>query len=78
MTNKCLQTQARLGEISLMAAKTTEGSGQQYVIEALKRFARSVELCDDFLRGYYGLKMVCADGGPCLLLIILIVRLVVR
>lgn len=26
--------------------------------EALKRFCRSIELCDDYLRGYYGLKIV--------------------
>lgn len=26
--------------------------------ESLKRFCRSVELCDDYLRGYYGLKLV--------------------
>ncbi|PMB67946.1 TPR repeat protein oca3 [Beauveria bassiana] len=51
-------THARLGEVSLMAASAlTEGSGQQYAIEALKRFSRSIELCDDYLRGYYGLKL---------------------
>ncbi|OAQ85359.1 tetratricopeptide repeat domain-containing protein [Purpureocillium lilacinum] len=49
---------ARLGEVSLMAANTTtEGSPQKYLAEALKRFCRSVELCDDYLRGYYGLKL---------------------
>lgn len=54
-----LQTQARLGEVCLMAASaSTEGSGLQHVVEALKRFSRSIELCDDFLRGYYGLKLV--------------------
>lgn len=43
-------------------AATTSGSGgasqQKYLAEALKRFARSIELCDDYLRGYYGLKLV--------------------
>jgi hypothetical protein len=34
------------------------GSYQKYMAEAIKRFARSVELCDDYLRGYYGLKLV--------------------
>ncbi|EAA29958.1 hypothetical protein GE21DRAFT_7049 [Neurospora crassa] len=52
---------ARLGEVQYMAA-TTSGSGggsqQKYLAEALKRFARSIELCDDYLRGYYGLKLV--------------------
>ncbi|POR33366.1 Tetratricopeptide repeat domain-containing protein [Tolypocladium paradoxum] len=49
---------ARLGEASLMAANTsTEGVAQKHLAEALKRFCRSIELCDDYLRGYYGLKM---------------------
>jgi hypothetical protein len=26
----------------------------------MRRFCRSVELCDDYLRGYYGLKLVCS------------------
>lgn len=26
--------------------------------ESLKRFCRSIELCDDYLRGHYGLKLV--------------------
>ncbi|KAI3323098.1 tetratricopeptide [Xylariaceae sp. AK1471] len=46
---------ARLGEILLMAAKTSEASRR--LTEALKRFCRSIELCDSYLRGYYGLKM---------------------
>lgn len=42
-----------------MAATTiTEGTPQKHLAEALKRFSRSVELCDDYLRGYYGLKLV--------------------
>lgn len=24
----------------------------------MRRFCRSIELCDDYLRGYYGLKLV--------------------
>lgn len=52
--------QARLGEVCLMAATataTTE-SPARYLAESVKRFCRSVELCDDYLRGYYGLKKV--------------------
>ncbi|KAI1166404.1 tetratricopeptide [Nemania serpens] len=45
---------ARLGEILLMAAKTSDAPKR--LPEALKRFCRSVELCDNYLRGYYGLK----------------------
>lgn len=43
-----------------MAATTSGNGGPQpkYLAEALKRFARSIELCDDYLRGYYGLKLV--------------------
>lgn len=49
---------ARLGEVSLMAATSgPEGSPKHYA-EAVKRFCRSIELCDDYLRGYYGLKLV--------------------
>ncbi|KAK1243517.1 hypothetical protein MKX08_001655, partial [Trichoderma sp. CBMAI-0020] len=50
---------AHLGEILLMAAESgSEGSSQSYLAESLKRFCRSVELSDDYLRGYYGLKRV--------------------
>jgi len=35
-----------------------EASTQRYLVEALKRYSRSIELCDDYLRGYYGLKLV--------------------
>lgn len=40
------------------AAGATDAASQKYLAEALKRFARSIELCDDYLRGYYGLKLV--------------------
>ena len=43
----------------LMAAKTgDQNESPRQLAEALKRFCRSVELCDDYLRGYYGLKTV--------------------
>ncbi|ORY71993.1 uncharacterized protein BCR38DRAFT_454359 [Pseudomassariella vexata] len=49
---------ARLGEMLLMAAKTSQQTdASKQLSEALKRFCRSVELCDDYLRGYYGLKL---------------------
>ncbi|KAK3685414.1 hypothetical protein B0T22DRAFT_217117 [Podospora appendiculata] len=55
---------ARLGEMQYMAA-TASGAGagpyRKYLAEALKRFARSIELCDDYLRGYYGLKLVTSE-----------------
>ncbi|RWA11252.1 hypothetical protein EKO27_g3856 [Xylaria grammica] len=46
---------ARLGEMLLMAAKTSDAPKR--LTEALKRFCRSIELCDNYLRGYYGLKL---------------------
>ncbi|RYP52834.1 hypothetical protein DL768_002083 [Monosporascus sp. mg162] len=49
---------ARLGEVLLMAAKaSSQGDASRRLGEALKRFCRSIELCDDYLRGYYGLKL---------------------
>ncbi|KAI0503314.1 tetratricopeptide [Xylaria bambusicola] len=46
---------ARLGEMLLMAAKISDTSKR--LTEAMKRFCRSIELCDNHLRGYYGLKL---------------------
>lgn len=57
-----MQLHARLGEIEYVAAtSTTEGTENSYALlaDAVRRFSRSVELCDDYLRGYYGLKVVC-------------------
>ena len=62
-----LQIHARLGEVLYMAATasgTIEGSVQKYLAESLKRFSRSIELCDDYLRGYYGLKLVRSGPYP--------------
>ena len=42
-----------------MAATATETGQDIYLTEAMRRFCRSIELCDDYLRGYYGLKIVC-------------------
>lgn len=39
-----------------------ENITRKYLAESLKRFCRSIELCDDYLRGYYGLKLVCCPG----------------
>ncbi|KAF3000384.1 hypothetical protein E8E14_006875 [Neopestalotiopsis sp. 37M] len=49
---------ARLGELLLMAAKSSQPTdASRQLAEAIKRFCRSVELCDDYLRGFYGLKL---------------------
>lgn len=41
-------------------AKAKTGDVMRGLSEAMRRFCRSVELCDDYLRGYYGLKLVSA------------------
>ncbi|PBP20901.1 tetratricopeptide repeat domain-containing protein [Diplocarpon rosae] len=48
---------ARLGEVQYMAAVAGEVGSDKYLAEAFRRFCRSIELCDDYLRGYYGLKL---------------------
>ncbi|KAL0632957.1 Inositol phosphatase SIW14 [Maublancomyces gigas] len=45
---------ARLGEVNYVASeKKMEG-----LVESMKHLARSVELCEWYLRGWYGLKLV--------------------
>ena len=68
-TNSCskyaaksiLQLHARLGELGYIAA-SPEGQSpedtQSLLTESIRRFSRSIELCDDYLRGYFGLKLV--------------------
>ncbi|GKT49297.1 TPR repeat-containing protein C19B12.01 [Colletotrichum spaethianum] len=58
LTPNAWNMHARLGEVLYMAASASEGSSQQQLAESIKRFSRSIELCDDYLRGYYGLKLV--------------------
>ena len=62
-----MQIHARLGELQYMAATTasaaSDATSQKYLAEALKRFCRSIELCDDYLRGHYGLKLVSSAAS---------------
>lgn len=51
---------ARLGEVLYMAATASDAAAERYLAESLRRFCRSIELCDDYLRGYYGLKLTSA------------------
>lgn len=46
----------------MAASVGSEGNSQKQLAESLKRFCRSIELCDDYLRGYYGLKKVSQLG----------------
>lgn len=56
---------ARLGELNYLAAQSSQDNSsiQKYLAEAVRRFARSVELCDDYVRGYYGLKLATAKAA---------------
>ena len=60
LTNDIEQIHARLGEILYISAMSSsnETADSKTFAEAMRRFCRSVELCDDYLRGYYGLKLV--------------------
>lgn len=49
---------ARLGEVLYMSSSSGDASSERNLVESLRRFCRSIELCDDYLRGYYGLKLV--------------------
>ncbi|KAI1438194.1 tetratricopeptide [Xylaria sp. CBS 124048] len=50
---------ARLGEMLLMAAKASDTPKR--LTAAMKEFCRSIELCDNYLRGYYGLKLTVGE-----------------
>lgn len=42
----------------MAASASGDNATYRYNAESLKRFCRSIELCDDYLRGYYGVKQV--------------------
>ncbi|KIW72429.1 hypothetical protein PV04_00624 [Phialophora macrospora] len=50
---------ARLGELEYLASLSTTESAdvQKHLSQAIQRFSRSIELCHDYLRGFYGLKL---------------------
>lgn len=49
---------ARLGEVLFMSATSDRESNAGVALaESMRRFCRSIELCDGYLRGYYGLKL---------------------
>ncbi|KAI9717313.1 MAG: hypothetical protein M1812_004840 [Candelaria pacifica] len=53
---------ARMGEIVYLSALAThsgnEGHMEKSLLDAMRYFCRSIELCDGYLRGYYGLKLI--------------------
>ena len=52
---------ARLAEVTHLSTVAAEGSAAQPakgLAESMRRYCRSIELCDSFPRGYYGLALV--------------------
>ena len=65
LINDIEQIHARLGEILYISTTcSNENADSKTLAEAMRRFCRSVELCDDYLRGYYGLKLVLSSLLP--------------
>lgn len=49
---------AHVGEVLYISAMNgNEDSEGRLLAEAMRRFCRSIELCNDYLRGHYGLKL---------------------
>ena len=50
---------ARLGELEYLASQSATESAdvQKHLSQAIQRFSRSIELCDGYLRAFYGLKL---------------------
>jgi len=46
-----------------VSANAAEDAGGKLKLlaDAQRSFCRSIELCDDYLRGYYGLKLVSSS-----------------
>lgn len=62
ITPNAWNVHARLGEVLYTAANagttsTADLSSERSLADSIRRFSRSIELCDDYLRGYYGLKL---------------------
>lgn len=59
---------ARMGElvyISIIARDSGSENNNVNVkglVESMRWFLRSIELCNDYLRGYYGVKLVSRKG----------------
>lgn len=53
------QIHARIGEMLFASETSSNGSNDgSILVEAIRRFCRSIELCEDYLRGYFGLELV--------------------
>lgn len=53
-----LQMHAKLAEVFYIVASSATGAERiQNLTRSMKYFCRSIELCGDYLRGFYGLKL---------------------
>ncbi|KAJ5674859.1 uncharacterized protein N7477_004793 [Penicillium maclennaniae] len=48
---------ARLGELLYVCASSADSDAPRLAGKSVQHFCRSIELCDDYLRGYYGLTL---------------------
>lgn len=65
LTDHLIQIHARLGEILYIStSNSNDGSIGKILADSVRRFCRSIELCDGYLRGYYGLKIVSSAKLP--------------
>ncbi|KAI2785830.1 hypothetical protein POX_h09592 [Penicillium oxalicum] len=48
---------ARLGELLYVFSSSSESDAGRLAGKSVQHFCRSIELCDDYLRGFYGLAM---------------------
>ncbi|KAJ5591770.1 uncharacterized protein N7459_002139 [Penicillium hispanicum] len=63
---------ARLGELLYVCASSLDGDASRLAGKSVQHFCRSIELCDDYLRGFYGLALASSrmleneytDQGP--------------
>ncbi|KAF2456633.1 hypothetical protein BDY21DRAFT_345670 [Lineolata rhizophorae] len=61
ITPNAWNAHARMGELLYISAISTtnnDGGTTRILSESIKRFCRSIELCENYLRGYYGLNLV--------------------
>ncbi|MCJ1368555.1 hypothetical protein MMC16_007699 [Acarospora aff. strigata] len=61
ITPNAWNVHTRLGEILFLSASVATsanaGTPEVVLVDAMRRFCRSIELCDSHLRGYYGLQL---------------------
>jgi hypothetical protein len=56
------QIHARMGELLYLSTGNSTGlTVGKTLAESVRRFCRSTELCEGYLRGYYGLKLVTTE-----------------